>query len=510
MKQLLQLRRAITQNVWLMERSSAEAYLPTVIKIIKGEFGDIASLEKEKFKSFTIGVKSGIVLDLEEGDTELPETVEQDSIAVIPLLGPIMKYDSWCETGTQTKAKQLLTADADPRIRGSIILTDSPGGEALATEVMHNAIKKCEKMVVGVVDGMMASAAVWIVSGTDHIFLNGETCLVGSIGTMITLADFRSYYEKEGIKIHDIYADDSTDKNKEWRDAVDGKYDLMKQRLLNPLNDLFKNTVINNRASLNKENTLTGKVFLSKEAIANGLADEIGGMQSAIDYIMFNTKYKKLDQFKGKQKLSLREQAEVQRILKSAGIPVSLSMPKSLLYDTDDGKKIYVYAEEGEDPVGKQCVYADDQGNATDQNLEDGDHLLADGSTLTSSTKDGLSYVDSISEASPDEEGAETEEQPTEQKDKGKKPTAKTGKSSAKSEKKKPTELEAALELFGDKLLTKVDEKITALKNEITSGGEAPGATNGAVNAGQAKTGKSKIAARMEEITQRNKLTSKK
>lgn len=506
MKNRANLLRSILSGAWFIEPNEARSFIPYVVALIKRE----QVILDEDLKTFTpasVATFSGVSMVWDEFMNGDNADADDDAVSLIPLIGPIVKYDTCFEYGTKTRAQQLLDADADPRIKGHVILFDTGGGEALATELMFNAIKSCTKPVVGVVEGMMCSAGVWIGCACDMLLVSGESSIVGSIGTMITLPDFSGMLEKEGIKLHEIYADDSTDKNKDFRDAIQGDYTTIKNNLLNPLNDVFKTAVINNRPSLNIPETTTGKTFLSLNAITYGLVDEMGNVQTAINKIMSKTVKKvttltsQLAEFKGKV-LTTEETAKLEKVLAAAGLSVKLAVPVSLLYDAEGGKKIYVYANDGEDPTGKRCVYADDQGSPTEENVEAGDHTLADGQVMTVSINetDGFSYVDSLKPAgeTEEEDAAAEEAEETEQeqtapaKQKTKTPVAKT---------KKPKAEAVTLEAIG----ALVDQKLKDFRSEF-SFGKTPTKGNNGVNT-QAYTGPKKggFAARMKEIQNKTK-----
>jgi len=499
--------RSILTGVWFLEPRAADGYLLVALKILKGE--KVQDEIETPQKAYVVS-SDGYAIEYDEN---IPDTVEHNSVAIIPMMGPIVKYDSWCETGTQTRAQQLIDAANDPRIVGAICLFDTPGGESMACEVMHKAIKTARQNipVYGVVDGMCASAGMWIASACEKIYMTGSTSWIGSIGTYISIADFSEYYAKEGIKVRDIYATKSTEKNADYRDALQGKDEKMKSRVLDPINELFLQTVRNGRPNLDEAKTLTGQLFLSADGIKYGLADEYGDVNTAINDMLLKSKNEKeLAKLSGKKKLSMQEASDVQRILKSMGIPVQIQMPVAQVLEAEDGRKIYVYAEEGEDPVGKRCVYADDAGEPTEENVEDGDTVLSDGRIATVSTHDdGMSYIDAISEK--EGEPAPDEEVPA---SKTKKPVAKAktkakAKSDEDEDEDEASDVASMLEAFGEKLLNSVDEKISGLKSEIGSPGNTPRATNG----GRGHTPKeevpqgklSAIQRRMQEITEKNK-----
>src|SRR5690606_6943553 len=109
------------------------------------------------------------------------------------------------------------------------------------------------------------------------IWASTPTSIIGSIGTMITLADMRPAMEKAGIKLHEIYASKSTKKNKTFHDALDGKYKPITEQLLDPFNEVFHNAVKESRGEkIKDEDVFTGATYLAEQALENGLIDHIG------------------------------------------------------------------------------------------------------------------------------------------------------------------------------------------------------------------------------------------
>lgn len=353
--------------------------------------------------------------DVHDDEPSNEKDADLHGVALMSLVGPVMKYDYCFTPGTKTMAEQIQQIDANPKLKGTVLYIDSPGGEALAMELLHNAILRAEKPVIAVVEGMCCSAAMGIASACDQIFAAGDSCIIGSIGTMISFTDITGWKEFEGINFHEIYATKSVDKNKDFRDALKNNYSTIRTNMLDPLNEFFINMVSNALPEVNKAESFTGKTFLTTKAIENGLVTNRGDIKTAINTIMLGMEFKKLSQFKGKQ-LSETQMSEVEKILAKAGVNVKLqrqAVVKSLTYVTSEDKTIYVYAEEGEDPVGKRCVWADDAGKPTEEPIPQGDHELKDGSVMSVSINedDGFSYVDEIVEGE-----ATTDEQPSEKK----------------------------------------------------------------------------------------------
>jgi protease-4 len=149
-------------------------------------------------------------------------------------------------------------------------------------------------MVVAFTDGIMASAAYWIGCSASKIYASHKTVEVGSIGTAISFFDDSAWMEKQGFKDVYINADTSPDKNQDYFKALGGDTSAIKLNILNPTNDIFMNAVKENRGDKLKltnikidgvtyQEPLTGKMYLAESAIENGLIDEIGTLQDAIN-----------------------------------------------------------------------------------------------------------------------------------------------------------------------------------------------------------------------------------
>jgi signal peptide peptidase SppA len=209
------------------------------------------------------------------------------NVAVIPVHGAIRKDAGMSSYGTKDYVSFLKKANADPNVSAIVLDIDSPGGTVDGTEEFANAIKNSQKPVVTFADGLMASAAYWAGGNADYIIANsGVTCWIGSIGTFMTHIDYSKALEKEGLKVSLITADKSTEK------VLGNPYETLSAEAnaqfkdeINAINDFFISQVQEARqGKLNSDqNIFTGKAFRGSEALANGLIDEIGTLENAVN-----------------------------------------------------------------------------------------------------------------------------------------------------------------------------------------------------------------------------------
>jgi protease-4 len=308
----LTLLRKVIGGHWLIDKSAAEAYMPAVLQLITGQEVTAFQNDTEKSPFYMTVDNPDFRVESEFRNVKVPE----GSIAVIPVQGALMKEDYCGEPGTATMGRWIRNAQSNPNIIGIILDVDSPGGHVDGTEELARVIGECTKPVVSFTDGMMASAAYWIGSSADFIIAQGKTNLIGSIGTQVTIRDYSKYYEKFGLKTHDIQADKSKDKNRIAREVFNDNYKPIKEEILNPMNEVFLENVEKNRkGKLSKQNDepLTGKVYLADAAISMGLIDARGTFKDAIEKVkslsensntqtMFNNKFTALTAIAAKQK----------------------------------------------------------------------------------------------------------------------------------------------------------------------------------------------------------------
>jgi len=212
--------------------------------------------------------------------------VPAGSIAIIPLVGPLMKEDvedcGMLTMGMSSIGRSIQEADENSNISAMILYADTPGGTVDGTQSLADVIAAAKKPVIVFVDGLMASAGVWVGSQADYIIAENTSTEVGSVGVMMSFADMQPMWEKEGIKFHYIVPEESADKNKNMIDALKGDYTGIVENQLKPLVYMFRDAVRRGRSKVRDE-SMTGKVYFAEEALSRGLIDEIGSFQRAVE-----------------------------------------------------------------------------------------------------------------------------------------------------------------------------------------------------------------------------------
>ncbi|MFD2961326.1 MULTISPECIES: S49 family peptidase [Olivibacter] len=271
---------AIMRGRWLLDDTFIESHIPLIANVLKGGRYSYKDDEEYSQKS-AISADGTVRYDRYRGFSEAPS----GSIAKILLRGPVMHY-GWCDDGTNELNEQFNAAYNSPNIIGVLLDTDSPGGQVDGTESLAETIYTAPKPVVGFGNnGYIASAALWIATACKELYVDGPLTMIGSKGVYQRLYDFREAFKMAGVDIIDVYARQSTDKNKVYIDALNKKTDALKDEL-DYINDKFTAVIKKHRnGKLTSDDWLTGKLYYADEAHKIGLIDGYKTKAQAIERI---------------------------------------------------------------------------------------------------------------------------------------------------------------------------------------------------------------------------------
>lgn len=209
------------------------------------------------------------------------DALTQDAVAVITIDGTI-QYDGTASSPEGLKSL-LDEAEASPHIRAVVLRIDSGGGVATAGEEMAEYLSAFSKPVVVSSASTNASAAYEISSQADYIFTAKSTS-IGAIGTAIQITDTSELMDMLGINIQDITSAGSKDSTYGTRPLTDEERAYY-QDMVDQINEVFIQNVAEGRGMDVEEvrALATGLTFTGMDAVENGLADEIGTKEDAIE-----------------------------------------------------------------------------------------------------------------------------------------------------------------------------------------------------------------------------------
>lgn len=199
--------------------------------------------------------------------------------AVISIRGEI-------SSDSENNAEQLLpalrSAMEDESAQALVLQIDSPGGSPVQAGLVYDEIRRLrelhDKPVYAVVEDTCASAAYYIASAADKIYVN-KASVVGSIGVLMDGFGFTGSLEKLGIERRLLTAGG----NKGFLDPFSPMSDAQRQHvqtLLDQIHRQFIAAVKQGRGERLKEtaDTFSGLFWTGEQAVDMGLADSLGSV----------------------------------------------------------------------------------------------------------------------------------------------------------------------------------------------------------------------------------------
>lgn len=218
---------------------------------------------------------------------------KKDYVAVVPLDGDISD-DSVAPVRTQ-----ILKLIKDEHAKALVLRINSPGGSALASEVLWEAAdewKQTKRPLIVSMGGVAASGGYYVASPADRIFAEPGT-ITGSIGVVGMKFVVGGAMDKLGITTHAIQRGKNAGAASMTRGYSKEEAETVRKSMA-AVYETFKKRVTEGRGKALKgelEPLAGGRVYSGKEALAIGLVDELGGLREAIIQAKRATKLPKLE-----------------------------------------------------------------------------------------------------------------------------------------------------------------------------------------------------------------------
>jgi protease-4 len=201
--------------------------------------------------------------------------------------------DSGIENGLQSEPfdRMLARVANDKTLKGVIVRIDSPGGEVTASDEMWramNELRKKKPVVISMSD-YGASGGYYMAMSGDPIIAYPAT-LTGSIGVVFGKPNFHGLYDKLGVTKESV----SRGRFARIESDYESLTDAGREKLKHGIDANYEDFVAKVAAARKKpvatiEAIAQGRVWLGSQAKANGLVDEIGGLDRAVEMIKAKT-----------------------------------------------------------------------------------------------------------------------------------------------------------------------------------------------------------------------------
>ncbi|HHF6247329.1 TPA: signal peptide peptidase SppA [Haemophilus influenzae] len=253
----------------------------------------VTRLDLDKKLSALFGKGSDGKANLIEFDDyliQLPDRLEHynvpNKIAVVNVEGTIIDGESDEENaGGDTIARILRKAHDDNSVKAVILRVNSPGGSAFASEIIRQEtenLQKIGKPVIVSMGAMAASGGYWISSTADYIIADANT-ITGSIGIFTMFPTFENSIKKIGVNADGVSTTELANTS-------------AFSPLAKPVQDIYQTEIehgydrfleiVSKGRQLSKtqvDKLAQGQVWLGSDAFQNGLVDEIGSFNEAVN-----------------------------------------------------------------------------------------------------------------------------------------------------------------------------------------------------------------------------------
>jgi len=233
-------------------------------------------------------IKSVTLADYTDAPDPTPERPDRkNKIAVIYALGEIGSGDGGEDAiGSENLSKAIRKARTDDKVKAIVMRVNSPGGSALASDVILREVKLAvkEKPFIVSMGDVAASGGYYISCAANKIFAD-PTTITGSIGVLGMIPNLERTM-KEHLGVTFDYA--MTNENANYMSINRPMTEYQKNVILGYIEDIYE-TFVGHVAEGRKMTTTAvdnigqGRVWIGTDAIKIGLIDEFGGLTAAID-----------------------------------------------------------------------------------------------------------------------------------------------------------------------------------------------------------------------------------
>jgi protease-4 len=218
---------------------------------------------------------------------------DKPKVAVIYATGEIVTGKSSVSllggstVGSTTLIEAIRKAEEEPTVKAIVLRVDSPGGSALASDLIWRELSRCQKPVVASMSDTAASGGYYISMAARKIYAEPGT-LTGSIGVVGGKIVYGELFDKVGITTESV----SRGKNSGVMSGTARFTESEKKAMLATMQDVydqFLDKALAGRRRAGKAMTRDelkalagGRIWTGRQAKANGLVDELGTLDDAV------------------------------------------------------------------------------------------------------------------------------------------------------------------------------------------------------------------------------------
>lgn len=189
-------------------------------------------------------------------------------------------------------AKMLRNVKSDPNIKGVIVRIDSPGGDAIASDDLLHEMKDLSKKKPTVISmsDVAASGGYFMAMTGDPIVAYPNT-ITGSIGVITAHVNLRGLYDKIGVQKEILSRGRFAALDSDYKPMTEAEKAKLRDSIQATYDGFLDRVAAGRKKDRSQVAELAqGRVWLGAQAKQNGLVDEMGGLEKAVDLVRIKAK----------------------------------------------------------------------------------------------------------------------------------------------------------------------------------------------------------------------------
>ncbi|HEX4412151.1 MAG TPA: signal peptide peptidase SppA [Lacipirellulaceae bacterium] len=210
-------------------------------------------------------------------------------IAIVYAVGPISTGKSETNVfgdeslGSTTIIDALREADEDKQVVAIVLRVDSPGGSALASDLIWHQTQILKKPLVASMGDVAASGGYYISMGAKKI-IAAPCTITGSIGVVGGKMALTGLYEKIGVTTETIERGKNAGLFASSGKFTDSQREVVKKMMEETYDQFTSKASQGRKMPLDKLKSLAGgRIYTGRQAKENGLVDELGSLHDAVN-----------------------------------------------------------------------------------------------------------------------------------------------------------------------------------------------------------------------------------
>jgi protease-4 len=272
-----QLKVRKSQDAVTLKLMDKTAYYDEVVEILKKKSG---AEKKVQLVTLNRYAKSPLVKEKEE------ENKSKNRIAIIYAVGSIESGEGDDETiGSDRIAKAIRQAREDSAVKAVVLRVNSPGGSALASDVMWREVVLCKKVKPVVVSmGDVAASGGYYISCAADVIVAQPNTITGSIGVFGLIPNIENMLKNQvGITIDTVNTNPHADMGTLLRPVNAMEGEVIQQGVEDVYTTFIKRVAEGrNMKTADVDSIGQGRVWSGSDAQKIGLVDSLGGLSDAI------------------------------------------------------------------------------------------------------------------------------------------------------------------------------------------------------------------------------------